>query len=209
MRNVVLVNLVVLSVALVTWMFVMLARLRSIAWIIRETSVISKAAAIPALNAVTPVLDKELARARRKERLLTMAVLRIEDKELVENIGILVAGHANAGTAARRQAMQTVRIVFLLVGTILRDAMRESDIIAYDVINDDYVLLLPDCPKQEAAAAAERMQQILPDRTMANSCAGFAEFPKDALTLDTLIAAARAALAAAPSGGRAPVEAAA
>ncbi len=124
MHNVLLLNLILLVLTMVFVVLMTIGRRRNLAWIMREASVISKAAAIPGLKGAMADFERELARARRNERPLTVAVLEIEGNDLVENIGILIAGNADSSVEAHRQAMQTVRVVFLLLGAILRDAMR-------------------------------------------------------------------------------------
>jgi GGDEF domain-containing protein len=162
----------------------------AVAFMLRHASVIARPFAIQSVRTAMPRIQEEMTRARRYDRALSLAVLEIQNEELVRQIRILISGAGLSLLVAQRQASRVARIVFALIGCVLRDAIRETDVAAYDPASDRYVLLLPETTKAEAQQLVERIQDMLSSRTAAESRAGVAQFAIDGLTFEAVLNAA-------------------
>ncbi|MFQ6112846.1 MAG: hypothetical protein ACE5NG_02025, partial [bacterium] len=93
----------------------------------------------------------------------------------------------NGSVESYNQMMQTIRLVFSLVGSILRESLRESDIATYDVTNNQYIVLLPESNKLQAMQTVMRLKKLLFKRTAGHLVAGIAEFPTEGLIIEDLV----------------------
>jgi hypothetical protein len=112
------------------------------------------------------LFESELARARRYERPCSVLVLRL-------------------GSGARHSSVEHA-------GVILRRSIRENDVASFDAATERFILALPECEREAAQAAGERLRDFLRLRTGIEFVVGSATFPFDALILDDLIEAAAA-----------------
>ncbi len=150
--------------------------------------------AVPTYRSTLKKLSNELARVRRYDRPLSMVVLRLEsDQLLVDLKRSLVAERGNGGVESYNQVMQTIQLVFSLVGSILKESLRESDIATYDVSNNQYIIMLPESTQEQASLTVTRLKKLLFKRTAGHLVAGIAEFPVDGLIIDDLVKSAVAA----------------
>ncbi|MFQ5649789.1 MAG: hypothetical protein ACE5IY_07590 [bacterium] len=150
--------------------------------------------AVPTYRSTLDKLSNELARVRRYNRPLSMVVLRLEsDQLLIDLKRSLVAETGNGGVESYNQVMQTIQLVFSLVGSILKESLRESDIATYDVSNNQYIIMLPESNREQAALTVTRLKRLLFKRTAGHLVAGLAEFPTDGLIIDDLVKGAVAA----------------
>jgi hypothetical protein len=117
-----------------------------------------------AFHDVRPLLESELARARRYERPCSLLVLRFAGK--IE-------------PASLRHA-----------GQVLERSIRENDIACFEEAAGRFVIALPECEHEAAAAAGERLRTLLRQRTATDFVAGCATFPFEALILEDLVEAA-------------------
>jgi hypothetical protein len=151
----------------------------------------SETAGVPRTQRIYAQLAQELARARRYEYPLTAVVLHVGSDESMIQTGFMPANGEN-GKADVPSAHLT-QCAFFLVGSFLRGAIRESDIVTYDAMHNQYIILLPVSRKLQALQVARRLQALLYRQTLTHLRAGFAEFPADGLTVEDLISSARAA----------------
>jgi diguanylate cyclase (GGDEF)-like protein len=133
-------------------------------------------------------IENELLRAKRYGKELTLVMLDLDHfKRLNDNFG------HQAGDDVLRQ-----------VGAALRTFSRESDTPArYG--GEEFMVLLPDCPRQEAFTAAARLRKMIAaieSPTPITVSAGLASYPAHAHSTKGLIHAADEALYAAKRGGR-------
>ncbi|NIS23065.1 hypothetical protein GWN15_11645 [candidate division KSB1 bacterium] len=144
--------------------------------------------AVPTFRRTLPQLSNELARVRRYNRPLTLIVLRIESDQLLLDLKrSLVAETGNGSVSSYHNIMQTIQLVFSLVGSILSESLRESDIATYDVSNNQYVILLPESDLTQATQTVRRLKKLLFKRTAGHLVAGIAQFPSDGLIIEDLV----------------------
>ncbi len=144
--------------------------------------------AVPTYRRTLPQLTNELARVRRYNRPLTLVVLRIESDQLLLNLKRdLVPETGNGGVSSYNNIMQTIQLVFSLVGSILSESLRESDIATYDVAYNQYVILLPESDIRQATQTVRRLKKLLFKRTAGHLVAGIASFPEDGLLIEDLV----------------------
>lgn len=155
---------------------------------------VSHATDVPLLHRAHPRLAQQLAHARRYERPLTAVVWSLEKEALAEGHTHWPPPLGDSGSLTSQQhCIPATLFQFFLVGSLLRAAMRESDLITYDVIQDHYVVLFPELIKPQALRAVRRLSGLLYQRTHLRMRAGLAAFPVDGLTLEVLIKKARTA----------------
>jgi hypothetical protein len=159
----------------------------------RISSLIWEASGIPTYTHSLPQLNRELTAARRYQRPLSVAVLRLED-DLVslpdKNFG---GGNGNGSHAVSLPVSEVIQLVFPLVGSFLQEALRNSDKLTYDSANDQYVILFAQTTKVGGIQAAQRLREMLLRRSHLYLKTGLAQFPVDGLTLEDLVSAAREA----------------
>ena len=145
--------------------------------------------AVPTLRRTHERMLNELARVRRYQRPLAIVVLRLESDQLLLDLKRnLVPASGNGSVEAYNQVMQTIQLVFSLVGSILKESLRESDVAAYDVPNNQYIIMLPESTRDQASLTVTRLKRLLFKRTAGHLVAGIVEFPEDGLILGDLIA---------------------
>jgi GGDEF domain-containing protein len=133
-------------------------------------------ASVPRYRQSMPRLSQELARMRRYERSLSVLVIDI-DRRVDE-----VDGTKRNG---RELAM-----AFWHMGAMLRDLLRNSDIVTSDPADDRYVVLLPESNRAQAELAANRLRTPLAAATQLRVRMGVAEFPGDGLIIEELVKSA-------------------
>ena len=148
---------------------------------------------MPTYRELRPYLSAEVRRCRRYERPLTIIVL--APQAVASNNGNGGSGAAHGETA--HEANPNPWVTFstelgcLLLGSILRGTLRETDIVTLAPENPDFLVLLPETDSESAIAAARRLGALFFERSTLMLRVGVASYPADGLTLDDLAAHAR------------------
>lgn len=160
--------------------------------ILRAAAWVSNGAAIPTLRQAGAVMTRELCRARRYSRPLAVVVLRLDSAAGASGLApsTEIGGNGNS----MHSAAGAPQLMNLILGPILRDTLRESDVVAFAAKDDHYVILMTESSESEARQAVERINALLQRRSLARIKTGIAEFPKMGLTLEDLILSAHAQL---------------
>ena len=133
---------------------------------------IAQAAAINSYRKSLPELQREVARARRSERPLSVVVVRpLRHNGSDDN--------------------QLSRIEFLLCGRIFRDAVRELDFTTYDGARDQFIIVLPESTESQTRHAIERLSGLV-GKAVDHLSFSAATFPEDGLTVEDLVVRAKA-----------------
>lgn len=146
----------------------------------RELLLGVQAAGVSTYRQTISSIAAELRRCRRYERPLSVLVVALEGPHLPAPDAVNLAG----AQAPLESAFDSV--LFLLLGTLLRDVVRESDIVTYAAEEHLYALFLPETDAAAARQAAQRLAGTLHARARARIRAGVAEFPANGLTVEAL-----------------------
>ncbi len=143
---------------------------------IGHASFLSQGTGLPSYRASLPQIGKELARARRSNRAVSVIVLRLN-----EHI-------ANERAAADRESKHWFsRLDFLFLGHVIRDALREIDIATHDGANKQYVIVLPETSGLQAEELVSRLKNIIGENVASQFTIGVAAFPADGLAIEDLV----------------------
>ncbi|MFQ5627682.1 MAG: diguanylate cyclase domain-containing protein [bacterium] len=137
---------------------------------------------IPSYQSTLPYMTFELTRARRYNHTLSVLILGIESgqkEELLKKNKNLANQWGNEQLAAK--------FLFSLIGTILRESLRDSDILSFELVNDRFVILLTDTDEKKARNAVVRLNNLVNEQIQTQLKAGVAEFPSNGLTIEDLI----------------------
>lgn len=142
----------------------------------------ARAAGVSPIREARPTFATEIGRARRYKRPLSLAIIGLD---------------TTSDGSGRPEIEGTVEgfslhSAFFILGSLLRELLRETDIVAYSAEHHVYILLLPEAGECEAYAAARRISAGVRRRIPLEIQAGIAEFPRDGFTIDTLVGHARA-----------------
>lgn len=129
---------------------------------------------IPTFRHVHVQIEAEIRRARRYERPLTLGVISMETGSASERLR--QASHDGLHTS----------LDWLLMGLLLREEVRETDLVSYAAAQDLYAVLMLETREDEAALAMERLGHMAAARLGCRVRTGVAEFPRDGLTVDDL-----------------------
>ena len=132
---------------------------------------------VPTFQEMRPLFERELRRARRYERPLSLLILSLTED------------HSSPPLSTARQ------LQFLHLSTLLRDTLRESDMACYAAETQEFIALLPEATLAAAEQAAERIQRLLRQRHADGLRVLTAEYPAAGLTLPDLLTAARSVAA--------------
>jgi hypothetical protein len=134
---------------------------------------------IPVYRQVLPDASRELRRARRHERPLSLVFLS----------PLIIPVHTNGQDEAG--PLPSVPLVYPLLGSYLRNVVRETDLLAAIPENMIYALFLPETGRENAAGAIRRFDAGFHRLARSGLRGGVAEFPKNGLTLEELFLSAR------------------
>jgi hypothetical protein len=151
----------------------------------RELLLSIQAAGVPTYRQTIPAIAAELRRCRRYERPLTVLAVSLG----AANVPLTGETGANGVDPAAAQVALHSGVdclVFLLLGTLLRDVTRESDLVTYAAEEHVYALFLAEASGEAAVKAARRLARALHERAGVRIRAGIAEFPGHGLTVDAL-----------------------
>lgn len=154
-----------------------------------------RAAGVPTYRQSIPAIAAELRRCRRYERPLAVLTVALEGPNLPRAADAPVAVGAGRESARPPETAAVVSaplqsgldaVLFLLLGTLLRDVTRESDIVTYAAEEHVYALFLTEAGVATAMQAARRLARALHGRAAVRIRAGIAEFPGNGLTVESL-----------------------
>jgi hypothetical protein len=117
---------------------------------------------LPTLHQALPRLGHEVARARRFERPFSIALIATDDPQAPSLITLMLAG-------------------------LVRESLRDSDIVAYAPSLALCLVGLPEARHAGARTAMQRVQALCLERLMMPVRSGVAEFPIAGWTLEELI----------------------
>jgi hypothetical protein len=150
----------------------------------QAASIAAVAAVAPSQPGSRPQLSREIARARRYQRPLTVVAIKLEGTE----------HHAPgpAGFKASSAALpeREYRLALAIAGRIMRDSLREGDWLSYNAAHDHYVIALPETDRERAVQFAKRLHALLSERLGLSLRAGVTEFPGDGVTTEELLSGA-------------------
>jgi len=156
----------------------------------------TRLAGVPNFRRSLPDLARELARARRYTRPVSLAILSLGSGRWSHE-----PQSSNGDSASESELMtRTSQVATIVFGSVLQEALRESDIVTYVAAHNQYAILLTESTKAQARRAIERLAALYHQRTLDHLRAGTAEFPADALTLEELIVSAQKAWQEQPVG---------
>jgi len=168
------------------------------AWLLEQVQAMAATDGLTGLAnhaTVHEALGREIARAARDGRQLTLVMLDIDHFKAVND----AHGHQVGDHVLRRVARQ------------LDGASRAGEL-AGRYGGEEFAVLLPGTGEEEALVAAERLRHAVaeaPGSPRVTASLGIATFPRDALDADALVRAADRALYASKAAGRNRVTAAA
>ena len=146
----------------------------------------SRALRIPTYREFQPVLNDELARARRYQRPLSTLVLQPENGPMRR---LLARDPGQSVSAALENTC--LQFVFFLLGTLLKDSLRSTDRLCYLTSDHLYLALLTESSPEDARFVVRRLDAMLRARISVPVVAGVSEFPRNGLTIPDLVAHAR------------------
>jgi hypothetical protein len=177
--------------------------------------VLEYAGSLPTFHEMRPFFERELRRARRYERPMSVAVLSTEsvvpapaqagaklktarDSGSHDSLGRFPAGRTDgsgdASTAlppGTTEELYLAQVRFLHVGALLRDALRETDLAGYVTATQEFIVLLPEIRLDEALRTNDRISSLVKKRLGMGLITGAAEYPGAGLTLGDLVNSAR------------------
>lgn len=124
----------------------------------------------PTVQELRPLFERELRRARRYDRPLSVLVLALRATEETDDPPASPPD---------------------LLGELLQDALRETDLVGCLRGTGEYAALLPEADAPAAARGAERLRKLWGARNAAALAAGAATYPADGLVVDDLLERAR------------------
>lgn len=134
--------------------------------------------AVPELGDALPWILGEFQRARRYERTVTVAVLTVTRSSAWWQAD----ARGEEGSTHRRGAA-----IPAVLAAALRQAMRETDLVAWDPATRRCIVVMPEIGVAEGARAVERMQAVCASGVGCAFSAEVAEFPQDGWTFDELL----------------------
>jgi hypothetical protein len=139
-----------------------------------------EALSIPVFRQVHPRLAFELRRARRYEHPLSVIILRPHG----HGDGHIVGSHGGMPAIAPQREREPLS--YLLLGSYLRNNLRETDLLVSAPERLLFAAFLPETDEQGARMAVRRLIRGLSQFGAFGVRAGVAEFPRDALTVEDL-----------------------
>lgn len=156
----------------------------------RHAAVVLAAAGVPRFRDALPRMVLELERARRYGRPLSVALVGPESAHAHEGNGgsSPVSHNGHSGSAPPTSGP----LFAALLGSLLRELMRETDIVAYAAALDRCVIVMPEMGEEESRLAVRRLRELCAARLGVPIRTQVAAFPHDGLTLEELLKLAEA-----------------
>lgn len=157
----------------------------------RELWLSMEQAHVQPLHQALPQLAYEVARARRYERPLTIAVIRADGVSAEPTVN----GHVHlpplpdteTNSALVAQSWVSSALMTMLIATLLRESLREADIVTYSARFGICILALPETDDDGARATVARLQALCLQRLLTSVHGGVAEFSKAGWTIEELL----------------------
>ncbi|RPJ58153.1 MAG: hypothetical protein EHM24_28870, partial [Acidobacteria bacterium] len=147
---------------------------------------------MPQLREVLPRIAVEFERARRYERTVTVAVFTLDP-------GVASVPAGTGGNGLNGAAALGGRSLAVVLASVVRQAMREIDLVTCDPAARCCVVVMPEIGLDEWRRSMTRMRQLCAARLGCPVRADIAVFPQDGwVFLDLVDAAQRHALADKP-----------
>ena len=169
-----------------------LARSKAEVAIAEATRAVTRATGVPTFRRSMPELMRELGRARRYGRPLSVVVLSLGNGHLTEEVNRANGSNGNAGQDVKLLT-KTSQVASVVFGWVLQEALRDSDTLTYFAPDNRYVILMTESTQEQARKAIERLSGLYYQRTLDHLRAGNAEFPGNGLTLEELVTSAQKA----------------
>jgi hypothetical protein len=134
-----------------------------------------------------PSILREFARVRRYQRILTVMVLHLKPNQDLPRKLSQNEQESTPEALIKSSKKNYELLEFLIVGAILRDSLRESEITTYDARNNQFVIILPEVNKAQTMNLVERLKGLLYDKVLAQIKVGIAEYPNDGLVIEDLV----------------------
>lgn len=142
---------------------------------------------LPTFHELRPFMERELRRARRYERPLSVLVIALDP----------APAPTRSWLGARAEALRNemaAQLSFFHMGSLLRDSLRETDMAGFVAETMEFVALLPEVELPAANRTADRLNEVFSRRTAAGLRIAAADFPTGGLTLPDILATAREVL---------------
>jgi hypothetical protein len=149
---------------------------------------------VPTYRQVLPQLTVELQRARRYEHPLALLVMSPHDP----------ASTRGPVPVTSRPVADTTPAIFFLLGSFLRNSLRETDIVAAAPETLSYAVALAETDRRGAERAVDRLRDGFRECGGAGLRVGVAEFPHDGLAMEDLLDSACSAWHTGAASERAP-----
>ena len=137
---------------------------------------------IPTYQSMLPYMTFELTRGRRYNHNLSMLILGLDHSQKQE---LLNNNRSDSNQWGNEQLAS--KFLFSLIGTILREGLRDSDILSCEILNDRFIVQLTDTDNAKAIRAVARLNAMVYDQVNTRLRAGIAEFPSNGLTIEDLL----------------------
>lgn len=143
---------------------------------------------VPSVDDAERAIEVELARTRRFERPLAVAVLEVA----------AVDGHPHIGPTGtgRSRSLRARRVLLADLASATSEELRRTDMLMRDASGRMLVLISPETDLDGMSTLIERAFRRFYQQTEVTTAAGVAHFPADGLTFDALLTRAKAALRA-------------
>jgi hypothetical protein len=170
---------------------------------------ILRAVTIPSYRQALPRFQREVDRGRRFGRPMSVLVVRVDAVEPRKPTLVPLREDARQHEMRVMEACSH-RIMFAHVGLVLQECLREMDVTACDVVEQRFIVALPESTRADVTRLVERLEMLVRRGTGLGVRTGVAEVGRDGLILADLVrkAAERTnedAAAAVPGGPRAAV----
>lgn len=150
----------------------------------RGAASVLAAANVPRFRDALPRMVLELERARRYGRPLSVALVGPEAMRGHEGNGATPVSHNGQSDSAPPTSGP---LFAALLGSLLRELMRETDIVAYAGALDRCVIVMPEMGEAESRLAVRRLRDQCEAHLSVPVRAHVAVFPDDGFTLEELV----------------------
>lgn len=155
----------------------------------RHAAAVLAAAGVPRFRDALPRMVLELERARRYGRPLSVALVGPETAHGHDGNGSTPVSHNGQSDSA---SPTSGPLFAALLGSLLRELMRETDIVAYAAALDRCVIVMPEMGETESRLAVRRLRDQCASHLSVPIRAQVAVFPDDGFTLEELVKLAEA-----------------
>ncbi|MBD3386981.1 hypothetical protein GF407_18905 [candidate division KSB1 bacterium] len=137
-----------------------------------------------------PYIAKEISRARRYRHPLSVIAIELETEPLpLRNTSL--RDPERKRKLSEMYLMHTDQLDFILLGAILRDSLRESDMVTFDGKTNKFYLILPETSQKEAKAALHRLNSLVFQQTsLTRLRQGISTFPENGIIAEDLFSSA-------------------